>query len=63
MRSKMEEVIAKCYDEFMNKRWDKISAQLGYDAETADKVHAELLKLNPKPGSALGETEGRARAR
>ena len=27
MRSKMEEVIAKCYDEFMNKRWDKISAQ------------------------------------
>ena len=59
MRRKMEEVIAKCYDEFMNKRWDKISAQLGYDAETADKVHAELLKLNPKPGSALGETEGR----
>ena len=58
VRRKMESVISRCYDEFMNKRWDKISAQLGFDADTASAVHAELLKLNPKPGSALGETEG-----
>ena len=59
MRRRMEDVITKCYDEFMNKRWDKISAQLGYDEATAAAVNAELLRLNPKPGSALGETEGR----
>ena len=59
LRQRMEDVVAKCFDEFMNKRWDKIKAQLGYDDDTADKVHAELLRLNPKPGSALGETEGR----
>ena len=58
MRRMMEDVVTKCFDEFMNKRWDKISAQLGYDADTAARVHAELLKLNPKPGSALGETDG-----
>lgn len=58
MRRMMDDVVSKCYDEFMNKRWDKIAAVLGYDAATVDRVHAELLKLNPKPGAALGETEG-----
>lgn len=58
MRHMMDDVVTKCYDEFMNKRWDKIAAVLGYDAATVDRVHAELLKLNPKPGAALGETEG-----
>ena len=60
MRKMMEDVVGKCFDEFMNKRWDKIKAQLGYDDATAAKVHAELLRLNPKPGSALGEAEGRS---
>lgn len=59
MRQRMDDVITKCFDEFMNKRWDKIKAQLGLDDAAADAVHAELLRLNPKPGSALGETEGR----
>lgn len=58
-RSLMERVITECYDEFMNKRWDKIASQLGLDADTVKKIHSELLKLNPKPGSSLGETEGR----
>lgn len=58
MRRMMDDVVTKCYDEFMNKRWDKIATVLGYDAATVDRVHAELLKLNPKPGAALGETEG-----
>lgn len=58
LRRLMDEVVTKCFDDFMNKRWDKIASVLGCDAGTAAKVHAELLKLNPKPGSALGETEG-----
>ena len=59
MRRLMEQVVERCFDEFMNKRWDKIAAQLGIDDATAARVHAELLRLNPKPGAALGETEGR----
>lgn len=56
----MATVITEHFEEFMNKRWDKIQAQLGIDAVTAHRVHEELLRLNPKPGSALGETEGRS---
>lgn len=58
-RQLMEDVITNCYDEFMNKRWDKIMQTLKIDSETAERIHGELLKLNPKPGSSLGETEGR----
>ena len=59
-RRLMERVVSDCFEEFMNKRWDKITSQLKINDTTAQRVHAELLKLNPKPGSALGETEGRS---
>ena len=55
----MRNVIEKHYDEFMNKHWDKIVKQMNMNSVTADTVHKELLRLNPKPGAALGETEGR----
>lgn len=60
LREFMEKIISNYYEEFMNKRWDKISLQLGLDEDTAEIVHGELLKLNPKPGASLGETEGRS---
>lgn len=59
MKKMMEEVIEKHFDEFMGKHWDKISRQMQLDPGTADAVRQELLRLNPKPGAALGETEGR----
>ncbi len=59
MRRMMEKVVSNCFDDFMNKRWDRLTTQLGVDAETVRDVCKELLKLNPKPGSSLGETEGR----
>ena len=55
----MQKVITDCFDEFTKKHFDKIRAALGVDADTAERVQAELRRLNPKPGSALGETEGR----
>lgn len=60
LRSLMQRVVSRNFDEFMGKRWDKIARQLDIDTNTAERVHAELLRLNPKPGSALGETEGRS---
>ncbi len=54
----MEKVISNCYPDFMGKKWDRIETQLGITDEAMEEVRAELLKLNPKPGSALGETEG-----
>ncbi len=58
IRTLMEQVIARYFDDFMNKRWSKVCQQLKMDDRTAGQVMAELLKLNPKPGASLGETEG-----
>ena len=55
----MLKVIDRYFDEFMNKHWDKIVKQLNIPPTTADTVYSELLRLNPKPGASLGETEGR----
>ena len=55
----MQKVISNYFDEFTKKHFDKIRTALGTDADTAERVQAELRRLNPKPGSSLGETEGR----
>lgn len=56
-----ETVISTLFDEFVHKRWDRIAAKLEIDREKADEVMRELLKLNPRPGSSLGETVGHSR--
>ena len=49
-------VISQCFDDFTRKRWDKIEQRLGWDADEVAAVVAELVKLNPRPGSSLGES-------
>ena len=61
LKALQEKVISTMFDEFTHKRWDKISARLGIDKEQTDAVIAELVKLNPRPGSSLGETVGHSR--
>lgn len=56
-----EKVISTMFDEFTHKRWDKISARLELSKEQTDALIAELIKLNPRPGSSLGETVGHSR--
>lgn len=56
----MREVISRCFDDFMSKHWERITRQTGMGDALAESVREELLKLNPKPGAALGETEGRS---
>lgn len=55
----MKEIISECFDEFMNKHRDKIEQRIQADSESIGRAYDELQRLNPKPGSALGETEGR----
>ena len=55
----MHRVINECYTEFTHKRWDKICKKLDISEYTAEEVLAEIKKLNPRPGAALGETMGR----
>ena len=56
-----ERIISTMFDEFTHKRWDKIAARLELSKEQTDAVITELVKLNPRPGSALGETMGHSR--
>ena len=50
------QVVEQCYEDFTRKNWDKIADKLGWNAEKVAAVIAELIKLNPRPGSALGES-------
>ena len=56
-----ERIISTMFDEFTHKRWDKIASRLELSKEQTDAVIAELIKLNPRPGSSLGETVGHSR--
>lgn len=53
------DIIGKCCDEFTKKNKDKIIQKLGITEEQYNAATAELTKLNPRPGSSLGETIGK----
>lgn len=53
------DIIGKCCDEFTRKNKDKIIQKLGITEEQYNAATAELTKLNPRPGSSLGETIGK----
>ncbi len=53
-------IIEKCYDEFTKKHWDKIKQRLNITDEELKETLDELVKLNPRPGSSLGETMGKS---
>ncbi len=59
LKELMREVIDKHYDAFLKKHWDKIQAEMNLTALQKETLRNEILKLNPKPGASLGETEGR----
>lgn len=54
--ARQQMVIGQCFEDFTHKRWDKIEQRLGWSAEEVAAVVAELVKLNPRPGSSLGES-------
>ncbi|MGI6223772.1 MAG: RNA polymerase factor sigma-54 [Prevotella sp.] len=59
LRDLMEEVIAHHFEEFTKKHWNRINSALKLSPEQSETLQRELRKLNPKPGAAMGETEGR----
>lgn len=59
VRLLLRQIIANYFDELMNNRWEKISQQLKISNDMVEQLKEEILRLNPKPGASLGETEGR----
>lgn len=54
-----EEIISKYCDDFTRKNKEKIVQRLEITEEEYDNAVSELVKLNPRPGSSLGETMGK----
>lgn len=51
-------VIDKYYDDFMRKRWDRIQQRMHLTDGETERLQKELRRLNPRPGSAMGEVAG-----
>ncbi|WP_294589683.1 RNA polymerase factor sigma-54 [uncultured Phocaeicola sp.] len=53
------DIISKCCDEFTKKNKEKILQKLNITEQQYNDATAELTKLNPRPGSSLGEAIGK----
>lgn len=57
-KQKEYQIIDKYYEEFTHKRWDKICQRMKLSESEAVRLQKELKRLNPRPGSAMGEVIG-----
>lgn len=55
-----KQIITDYFEEFTRKRWDKIAVKTGLTEDEVSEAIRELLKLNPRPGSSLGEAIGKS---
>ncbi len=49
-------ILTKCFDEFTKKHYDKIQKKLGIQDDELKEAIAEILHLNPKPGSSVAQS-------
>lgn len=54
--NRAESILERCYEDFTYKRWDRIMQRLDLKEEEFKEALEELIHLNPRPGSSLGET-------
>ncbi|MDO4309394.1 MAG: RNA polymerase factor sigma-54 [Prevotella sp.] len=59
LKELMEETVRRYFDDFTKKHWDRLRSVLSLTEIQAETLIAELRRLNPKPGAAMGETVGR----
>jgi RNA polymerase sigma-54 factor len=59
VKTLMERVISDYFEEFTKKHWNKIQTAMKLSDIQAKALFGELRKLNPKPGSSMGEAIGR----
>lgn len=52
-------IVSECFEDFRNLRRDRMEQRLNASPESVDAAFEVLSRLNPRPGSALGEIEGR----
>ena len=60
LKELMQQIISQYFDEFTKKHWKKIQSAMSLNDLQAELLQKELRRLNPKPGSSIGETIGRS---
>ena len=60
LRALMEETLENYYELFTKKHWKQLQRQLHLDDLQVEILIKELRKLNPKPGTPMGEVVGRS---
>ncbi len=55
----LRKIISKYFNAFTKKHWDKIKESMSLTDSQVAALQKEIRKLNPKPGSSMGETQGR----
>ncbi len=58
MRDILTKIIGNYFDDLLKNHWDKLQRVLRLSDEEKAAVRQEIRKLNPRPGSALGEVVG-----
>lgn len=58
MKDLLRRIISNYFDDLLKNHWRKLQQVLHLSDEEKEAVRHELHKLNPKPGSALGEVQG-----
>jgi RNA polymerase sigma-54 factor len=53
-------ILTNHFEEFTNKHYDRIIQRLNIREEQLKEALEEILRLNPKPGGAAGDQQGRA---
>ncbi|MGW8315542.1 MAG: RNA polymerase factor sigma-54, partial [Bacteroidales bacterium] len=53
-------ILKSHFDEFTNKHYDKIVQRLGITEEQLKAALEEILRLNPKPGGAVGDSHSKS---
>lgn len=58
MREVLTRIIGNYFDDLLKNHWDKLQRVLHLSDEEKAETRQEIRKLNPRPGSALGEVMG-----
>ena len=59
VKQKLEKLLTQCFDQLMINRWDRIQRSLSLSDAEVTRLQHEVRRLNPRPGSSMGEALGR----
>jgi len=59
LKHKLENLLEEQFDNLMLNRWDRIQRSLRLDDNELRRLQHEVRRLNPRPGSSMGEALGK----